>query len=101
LDRRAFLGRVGLPTVAAAGVGFSGLLSTETAQAEGIGPGTDERRRDEALLVRLRTALAERSVHLPQHPTNGDEGLYSNKSGSYSKALPHNGLAARGESRFL
>ena len=43
-------------------------------------------------MVRLRTAVAERRVPLPQHATNGDEELYANKIGNYSKALPHNSL---------
>jgi hypothetical protein len=91
--RRSFLGRVGVSAVAAAtGVGFPALLSPEKARAEEIGPIADQRRREEALRVRLRTALAERRVPLPQHPTNGDEELYANKIGSYSKALPHNSL---------
>jgi hypothetical protein len=49
-------------------------------------------RRDEAVMVRLRTALAERRLPLPQHPTKGDDELYPNKVGSYSKVLPHNAL---------
>src|SRR6516165_4538063 len=63
--RRAFLGRVGVSTVAAAtGVGVPALLSPEKAQAEEIGPVGDQHRRAEAFLVRLRTALAERKVPL-------------------------------------
>src|SRR5690348_16812047 len=73
-NRRAFLGQIGVSTAAAAvGVGFPALLSPEKTQAEEIGPVGDQRRRGEALLVRLRTALAERRVPLPQHATNGDE----------------------------
>src|SRR5439155_5662201 len=80
--RRAFLGQIGFSTVAAAtSVGLPASLSPEDAQAEEIGPVGDQRRRNEALRARLRTALAERRAPLPQHPTNGDEELYANKIG--------------------
>jgi membrane-associated phospholipid phosphatase len=93
-ERRVFLGRIGLSTVAAArGVGLPALLSPEDAQAEEIRSVDDHRRPEKAFLLRFRTALAERSVPLPQHPTNGDEELYANKIGNYSKGLPHNILA--------
>jgi membrane-associated phospholipid phosphatase len=68
------------------------LLSPKTAKANEDEPNCDERRRNEAFQVRLKTALAQRKARLPQHPTNGDERRYEHKIGNYSKALPHNSL---------
>lgn len=42
--------------------------------------------------LRTQAALAEKAVPLPPHPTNGDEALYPNRIGNYSKGLPHNPL---------
>jgi membrane-associated phospholipid phosphatase len=49
-------------------------------------------RRMQAFLVRLKTALFHNSLLLPNHPSNDDEVLFSNKIGNYSKGLPHNEL---------
>jgi hypothetical protein len=93
VSRRAFLGSaVGTTALAAGTAGLPTLLEPQTAKADDIGPLCDERRRSEAFQVRLRTAIAERRVPLPLHPTNGDEQRYADKIGNYSKALPHNGL---------
>ena len=46
----------------------------------------------ESLTIRTQAAMAEKAVPLPAHPTNGDETLYSNHIGNYSKGLPHNSL---------
>src|SRR5262249_41532666 len=35
-------------------------------------------------------ALAEKSLGIPSHPTNGDEELYPSKINNFSKTLPHN-----------
>ena len=37
-------------------------------------------------------ALAEYHLPIVSHPNNGDEDLYSNKIGNYSKGLPHNNV---------
>jgi hypothetical protein len=39
--------------------------------------------------VRLGAAVAEASIPIPPHPSNGDENRYSNRMGNYSKGLPH------------
>ncbi|HYR44355.1 MAG TPA: phosphoesterase, partial [Terriglobia bacterium] len=46
------------------------------------------------LAYRLREGAArhELQLPLPDHPNNGDEALYPDKIGSYSKGLPHNRL---------
>jgi hypothetical protein len=46
----------------------------------------------EAYDLRKNAALAEYHLPIVSHPNNGDEDLYSNKIGNYSKGLPHNNL---------
>jgi len=41
---------------------------------------------------RVQCTLNEYKIPLPLHPNNGDETLYSNYIGNYSKGLPHNSL---------
>ena len=57
-----------------------------------IGPASARKRRQEAFQVRQEATLFQRNLPLPGHPCNGDEFLYPNKIGNYSKALPHNQL---------
>ena len=99
-SRRGFLGAGGLAAAAVA-VGTAGLVGLEpvvpggsTAAADFIpfpdtdGPGTG--RREQSYQVRVDAAEYNRELPVPTHPTNGDETLYPNKIGSYTKALPHN-----------
>src|SRR5438477_7972573 len=91
--RRRFLGHVG----AAGAVAIAArVVSAETlAQGEehsaGHEHGSSQRAR-EAADLRRDAAQAELQNTPPnlQHPDNGDEDLYHNKIGSYSKGLPHN-----------
>jgi len=94
-SRRKFLGRVGVAAAATiGGLGIEPLVdgARSTASAQSSLGGPSALRADEALLVRERTALAERAVPIPGHPTNGDEQLYADKSNSYSKCLVHNNV---------
>src|SRR5262245_753197 len=49
-------------------------------------------RRGRALELRMAAAIEEFRVPVPPHPNNGDEELYPNRIGNYSKGLPHNRL---------
>ena len=40
----------------------------------------------------MHAATKEKHVPIPAHPTNGDEALYPNRIGNFSKGLPHDGL---------
>jgi hypothetical protein len=62
------------------------------AEAAEIGPVGRKKRRKRAYRLRQKAAEFQRNLLLPAHPTNGDEELYLNKIGSYSKGLPHNRL---------
>jgi len=95
-ERRAFLGRSALAAGAAA-VGSYLSLSPQPAEAAVIpGPATDGnlaiQRANKAYDIRRDAASYQKSLPLPQHPDNGDEALYLNKIGSFTKALPHDDL---------
>jgi len=92
LDRRQFLGGVGVAIGAAAGgaSALAGLAAAEgTAAAAEVGPLTAEDRRNAAYKIRHEAALAEKALGIPSHPTNGDEELYPSRINNWSKTLPH------------
>lgn len=53
---------------------------------------TGEARANASMQIRIDGAIRERAVPVPNHPNNGDENLYGNKIGNYSKGFPHNSL---------
>jgi hypothetical protein len=95
-NRRQFLGRVGgatAATLAAGAIGLEPLLGfnkSDTAVAQN--PSIEDSRSDQAYAVREAAAHAQRDLPAVTHTTNGDEALYANKIGSFSKGLPHNNL---------
>jgi hypothetical protein len=60
------------------------------AHAAEVGPSTGAARRDQAFQVREDAAQFQHQLPVATHPDNGDEALYPNKIGNYSKGLPHN-----------
>lgn len=103
--RRLFLGRVGGTAVAgmAAGVvGLSPFSGTKGASVEAaeVGPLGAQQRRNLAYQIRHQAAINEKNLPLPSHMTNGDEELYANQIGSYSKGLPHNPLGEVDQSAY-
>lgn len=96
-SRRRFLGNLGgitAATITGSVFGLPSLIGTESTEVEAaeIGPLNRRQRRKEAFRIRKRAALFERRLPLPDHPCNGDEELFPNKIGSYSKGLPHDDL---------
>lgn len=57
-----------------------------------IGPLDSDKRNEKAYKVRYRAAQFQMKTPLVEHLCNGDESLFSNKIGNYSKGLPHNSL---------
>ncbi|MED4785272.1 vanadium-dependent haloperoxidase [Brevibacillus choshinensis] len=57
-----------------------------------IGPVKAKIRRKQSASIREEAAEFQEDRPLPPHPCNGDEELYTNKIGNYSKGLPHNVL---------
>ncbi|MFI5323032.1 MAG: vanadium-dependent haloperoxidase [Thermodesulfobacteriota bacterium] len=99
--RREFLknvGRIAATGIAVGSIGLSPLLQgcNETADSEEfnceIGPQTGPNRADSAFKVRCNAAQVERDIPIPDHPCNGDEAIYPNKIGNYSKGLKHNSI---------
>jgi hypothetical protein len=97
-SRREFLGKVGGATAAGIAAGAIGLepligpFGIATARAQDNESITVSPRATAAYNLREQAAAAERDLPEPPQTTNGDETLYANKIGSYSKGLPHNGL---------
>lgn len=93
ISRRSFLGGVSGATAAltAGGVLLPALAGQNKAGAMPA-PGTGADRKN--LAFRLRYNAAHNNFVLPvaNHPDNGDEALYANKIGSFSKSLPHDGI---------
>ncbi len=46
-------------------------------------------RANEAAEVRIKAALRERAVNIPNHPTNHDITRYADQANTYTKCLPH------------
>ncbi len=98
-SRRAFIGHASKITTASLVVGAIGLpplLQGCVDSADGqedsceLGPQTGSQRANLAFQVRLDAAKEEKKVPIPDHPCNGDESLYPNFIGNYSKGLLHN-----------
>jgi membrane-associated phospholipid phosphatase len=102
--RRKFLrgiGAAGAAAMASATLGTDWLHPRDAGAAQsgisgggGIADGASAAmsRRDEAFELRMQAASNEKNVPIPAHPTNGDETLYPNRIGNFSKGLPHDSL---------
>ena len=94
-SRRKFLGDVGGITAATLVAGVAGTPVLESvAIADDLNNGglTPIARAEKALNTRMQAALFQRILPLPDQANNGDEDLYANRIGNFSKALPHNQL---------
>lgn len=96
-SRRRFLGTVG---AALAGGAVLGKIPQAAAQSlnprigDGVAipDGVNSERAREAFQIRVDAAAKEAIVPIPPHTTNGDEDRYTDKSGTYSKALLQDGI---------
>jgi hypothetical protein len=94
--RRSFLGAAA--AVISAGVAGApsfvarSVLAQDITPETDIGPSVGRKRAKQSCNLRISAAKAELQLPVADHPTNGDEQLYSNKIGNYSKGLPHNNL---------
>jgi hypothetical protein len=99
-DRRRFMGGVGGVTVGALAGGFTGLTAlsdpSNQAGAEAVvyAPEGAVQRRNSAYQVRHQAAVTEKNEPLPAHVGNGDDELYANRIGSFSKSFPHDPLTS-------
>ncbi len=91
-DRRGFVKRMLTATAAINAPGLILKLGVPQIQAAETGLSNGHQRRAEAFRVRQEAALMGMNQPLPAHPDNGDEALYPNRIGNYSKGLPHDDL---------
>lgn len=94
-SRRGFLGGVCGVTAASLVAGSAGLPAFGfhgEAHATVVAPTSPGERANRAYQFRNRAALELKRMPLPAHPTSGDDELYPNLVGSYSKGMPHNAL---------
>jgi hypothetical protein len=93
-SRRKFLGNVSgaaAAAVTAAAIGLEPLLGGKhsIARAEQNGTLAGAARAEESQEIRIHAANRERAVHIPNHPTNGDQNRYADQANTYTKCLPH------------
>ncbi len=91
LDRRSFLGTLGIAAVGGA------LSSTLTGCGGGNAIGAviltdEEQRAQNARTIRTDCAQIAFDRGTVTHVANGDEGLYASRIGSFSKGLPHDAI---------
>jgi hypothetical protein len=95
MTRRRFLGNVGGTTatigLAAGIIGIEPILGSKrsVAQAVEIGPEGPVSRLAKATEIRINAAFDDAAASIPFHPTNGDEELFPNKIGTFTKNLRH------------
>ena len=81
--RRVFFGAV---------AGTSAALAQQGEESGNTPNSSAGRRRHDAYKTRVEAAQLERDAVQPSHSSNGDETLYPNRIGNYSKGLPHDDL---------
>ncbi|MFY9804509.1 MAG: vanadium-dependent haloperoxidase [Candidatus Acidiferrales bacterium] len=98
-SRRAFISGLGRAAAAASfavsATGFSSAAEAASAQsnsAASTSTSSAGARAQQSFQNRRNAALAELNVPVPQQITNGDEQLYPNRIGNYSKGLLHNSI---------
>ena len=95
VNRRSFVARVLAVGAAAKAVAWSPRLALPEAQAASdpaSASASASARRLQAYRIRQQAALFEFNQPVPAHPNNGDEALYPNKIGNFTKGLPHDAL---------
>jgi hypothetical protein len=98
VDRRSFLGQLGVG--AASLVGLAASASASTSKVDPPPPGknveglldTPAARSNHAFEIRMRAAEMARDRSAVAQVSNGEEALYPNRIANFSKGLPHNGF---------
>lgn len=86
-SRRQFLRGVGgVAAITVAGLPFA---EAQTAPPSQLPIGDRQTRAEHALRIRQQAAQAQRKLPTLPQPHNGDEDVYANRIGCYSKAMPH------------
>jgi hypothetical protein len=93
-SRRNFLGKVrgvAMGAAALSAIGVEPLLGSVASAADSNRNSSASNRSEEAAGIRISAANAERRISSVPHITNGDEERYSDKCGTYTKALLQDG----------
>ena len=104
--RRKFLGQIAAALAGGAVLGKATIASAQDSRLSGgietapLNGGSDPRVA-KSYLLRLKAAIKEALIPVPQHTTNGDEARYADKSGTYSKGILQNGIGLVNPSAFL
>ena len=92
-NRRAFLGQVGAAAALAAGAlaapPVTSAAHTSESTSDPSPSNSTQDRVNKAYHLRIRMASQDRSVAYARNVNNGDEALYADKAGTFTKALPH------------
>jgi hypothetical protein len=96
-NRRKFIGRLGCAaaaSLAASATGFSSVAQAAGAQSNSTTTSSSgaDTRSQRSFQNRVNAAHAELNVPVPPQITNGDEQLYPNRIGNFSKGLLHNNI---------
>ena len=91
IDRRSFLVRTGAVATLAAGALASPAVAFAESSHVSAAPGVSNKRVRDTFLDRMSIANAEAHIAVAPQTTNGDESLYPDKSGTYSKGLLQDG----------
>ena len=96
-SRRKFMGGIGRAAAASLAVRAAGLATVTKAsdgpsRSGGFQESSANSRPMQSFQNRREAALAELKVPVPAQVTNGDEQLYSNRIGNFSKGLVHNSV---------
>jgi hypothetical protein len=96
--RRKFLGRVSRAAAASLAVSATGLSSAAKAASAPQSPAdapswnNGNARAQQSFSNRRQAAVTELNIPVPRQITNGDEQLYPNRIGNFSKGLVHNNI---------
>ena len=90
-NRRHFLGRAGGAAAALAGGGLTASAQPLDSQGAAVTlpPGVTDHRVMDAFNLRVATAVADAQIRAAKNVDNGDDALYSDKGGTFTKGLPH------------
>ena len=97
-SRRKFLGQVGAALAGGAVLGKAAIASGQdynpAIRDSILSPAKQPKdpRIKQSLSIRNTAATLESQIPVPPHTTNGDEQLYSDKSGTYSKGILQDGI---------
>jgi hypothetical protein len=90
--RRRFLGQLGGAAALLAAGGIKASADTPPGDCNiGVpaGPGTENQRVTQAYNLRVQEATQDALLPVARNVNNGDEALYPDKAGAYTKGLPH------------